>query len=68
MESIVQILLNLISLYLVAGGIFSILFLWKGILQVDKGAAGTSKKFKLLLFPGLLIFWPIFLNRWYKAK
>lgn len=56
------------TIYLCLGLTFSVVFLCWGIQRVDKGAEGTSIGFKLLLIPGLCVFWIIFLNRWIKSK
>ncbi|MEM1120855.1 MAG: hypothetical protein AAGJ18_10435 [Bacteroidota bacterium] len=66
-ENIVLTLINLTGLYLLLGFVFSLLFLWKGLEKVDEGAKGTSRFFKLLLVPGLCVFWVLFLKKWWRT-
>ncbi len=67
MEEFVLTMTSIIGIYVIVGAIFSILFLWKGIVRVDKDAEGTGILFRLILVPGLLVFWPLFLIKWYKS-
>ena len=67
MENIVLILINIAGLYLLLGLVFTLLFLWKGLTKVDEGAKGTSWFFKLLIFPGMCLFWVLFLRKWIKS-
>lgn len=68
MESFVSILLFLVATYLLIGLLFSIFFLWKGISKVDANATGISISLKLLLLPGIIVFWIVFLIKWLKVK
>lgn len=68
MEQIVGLILLIVLVYLVLGLIFSIFFLWRGINKVDEGAEGSSFVFKLLIIPGMLVFWTFFLYKWIKSK
>lgn len=56
------------GVYLAMGLLFSVFFLWKGIEKVDAHTEGAGLVFKLLFFPGMCVFWPLFLKRWFKAK
>lgn len=67
MEEIISILLMLLSAYLVIGILFSVLFIFMGLTKVDRGVEGSWKLFKVLIFPGLVAFWPLFLIKWRKA-
>ncbi|MEM1324927.1 MAG: hypothetical protein AAGI23_03180 [Bacteroidota bacterium] len=64
-ETIALILINIAGLYLVLGFAFSVLFLWKGLNQVDEGAKETTLFFKLLLVPGMCVFWIFFVRKWW---
>ena len=68
MEQIILILINVIGMYMIIGAIFSIVFLWRGIAILDKGTKDSGIFFRLLLVPGILVFWPKFLVRWIKQK
>ncbi len=63
-----MLLLLIFITYLVVGFLFSIAFLAKGIQKTDDASKGTGIGFKLIIIPGILIFWPVLLNQWRKAK
>jgi hypothetical protein len=63
-----MILLYILMAYLAMGVLFAIAFLAKGIHKVDDSAQGTGLGFKLILIPGIAVFWPVLLNKWRKAK
>jgi len=65
---IIEILLLLIALYLFLGFIFAIAFLIKGIDLVDEGAHGSTFGFKLIIIPGVIVFWPVLMKKWLIAK
>ena len=67
-EQTIMLILKIVGLYLLVGAIFSVIFLLKGLEKVDADAKGTSWSFKLLIFPGLCVFWVKFLLDWIKVK
>jgi len=68
MHEILSILLNLVALYLVIGIFFSLIFMFKGLHKIDSSAAGTGLLFKLLIFPGCVLFWAFLLYKWFLNK
>jgi hypothetical protein len=56
-----------VLIYLLAGVLFVIPFLWKGIVKVDEGAHGGSVGFKIMITPGVIVFWPVLLRKWLTA-
>jgi hypothetical protein len=64
----VQAILILVIVYLVAGVLFVIPFLVKGLIKVDESAHGGSLGFKLIIIPGVIVFWPVLLNKWKKLN
>jgi hypothetical protein len=52
------------ELYALAGTLFAIVFLAIGIARVDPRTASAPKTLRLLIFPGLVVFWPLFARRW----
>ena len=62
----VEILLIIAALYLLMGVLFVIPFLMKGLNKVDEGAHGSTIGFKIIIIPGVIIFWPLLLKRWVK--
>ena len=63
-ESIVRISLSLLDAYLFVGLLFAIAFLVFGITSIDEEAKGSSIGFRLVIAPGVVIFWPALLVRW----
>ena len=65
---IIQFILLLIAIYLVAGLLFAIAFLTKGITVVDEAAHGSTAGFRIIILPGVVLLWPLLLKKWIKAK
>jgi len=68
METIVNIVLAIAGIYLVMGVVFAIAFLLKGITIVDEGAKGATIGFRIIILPGVIIFWPLLFKKWIKAS
>ncbi len=68
MTMMVSILLIVAELYLIAGILFAILSLSKGIKKVDAAAHGSGWGFRLVILPGIIVLWPVLLIKWIKAK
>lgn len=63
----VRLLLDLFYLYVLAGVVFAVLFLWRGAGRIDEEAQGISWKTRALLFPGTAALWPLLLRKWRRA-
>jgi len=59
---------QLLGLYLACGLLFAIPFGWKGVGAVDPRAAHSSWRFRLIILPGVMIFWPGLLRRWWNGR
>ena len=66
--AIAELLINVVRGYAIAGLIFSIPFVIFGIHRVDPTVRGWNVLFRLLILPGLCIFWPLFAVRLVKGK
>ena len=64
---IIEILLNLLTVYVICGFVFSIAFLIAGINKIDEAARGSTIGFKMIIIPGVIIFWPYLLRKWIMA-
>jgi hypothetical protein len=64
MIQLIQIILLSVLAYLVVGVIFSIFFYRKGLNSLDENASGSTIGFKLIIFPGVVVFWPFLLLNW----
>lgn len=68
MEKIITSILFVVALYSIIGVLFSLIFIWKGLIKTDPSAKGSGVLFKFLIFPGLIIFWPLFMRKWIKIN
>jgi hypothetical protein len=64
----IQILLLTIAAYLLVGTLFAVPFLIKGVGVIDEGANGGKIGFRLIILPGIIVFWPVLLKKWLKAN
>ena len=62
----VEILLIIAAIYLLGGVLFVIPFLMKGLNKIDEGAHGSTIGFKIIIIPGVIVFWPVLLAKWMK--
>jgi hypothetical protein len=54
--------------YLLAGVLFAIVFLPRGVLAIDDGLRASPRMVRVLLAPGMVLLWPIFLRRWIAGR
>ena len=66
--TIIQWVFTGIGIYLICGIIFSLAFISKGLKAIDEGAQGAGLGFRLIIIPGCMVFWPLLLIKWRKAK
>lgn len=64
----VELILIIVLLYLVLGALFVIPFLLKGLEKVDESAHEGTTGFKIIIIPGVIVFWPVLLKKWMKAN
>ncbi|MDE3247834.1 MAG: hypothetical protein KGO82_04185 [Bacteroidota bacterium] len=64
MEQIITIVFTVALVYLLLGLAFYPLFIIKGITQIDPGAKGSSWGFRLIILPGVVLFWPALMRKW----
>ncbi len=65
---VVEITLLIVAVYLLCGLVFAIPFVAKGITAIDEGTKGSGIGFRIIIIPGVTVFWPFLLKRWIKAK
>ena len=63
LTQIVETLLLLLGIYLAVGLIVAIWLVVWGLARLDPVARDGSSGFKILVLPGLCVFWPIFVSR-----
>lgn len=64
----VEFLIKAVKLYFTAGLIFAVLFSLFGVQRTDPGANGLAPFFRLMIIPGVSIFWPLFALRLVRGK
>ena len=64
----VEILLIIAAVYLLLGVLFVIPFLMKGLNKIDEGAHGSTIGFKIIIIPGVIVFWPALLKKWVRKR
>ena len=67
---IAEILSLTIFIYIIIGLIFAVYFSFFGVNKIDENAKNSGLGFRLLILPGVIIFWPIlvfklFINKAY---
>ena len=60
----VEVVLIMVSIYLLLGALFVAPFLAKGLTKVDEGAHGGTIGFKIIIIPGVIVFWPVLFRKW----
>jgi len=68
LQIIVMILLIIVALYLICGLLISFFFLAKGLSQIDEGTHGTGIGFRIIILPGMIVFWPVLLKKWLEVR
>ena len=63
-EFVATWLVRAAGLYLLAGLLFGVAFVVRGIERADRGAAGATVGFRLIVLPGVVALWPLLLRRW----
>ena len=59
-----ELVVGLAGLYATAGLCFAVPFLAIGVTRVDPLGVGSPWTFRLLILPGVVVFWPLLLLRW----
>lgn len=60
---VADVFLIVLAIYLIFGVVFSFYFYLKGASKIDEGTAGTPWHFKLIIFPGVVLFWSVLLTK-----
>lgn len=68
MEASFYIILLIAAVYFTTGIVFAIFFVLKWVDQFDASAVQSHWTFRLLIIPGVTIFWPILLRRLVKYR
>ena len=66
-ETAATLLLILLGGYFTLGLLFAIPFVCVGLAHIDAAAAAGSIGFRLLILPGVMLFWPLLAGRWLRG-
>jgi len=58
-----ELVVMAVELHLVVGALFASVFLWKWVGILDPAARQGTMGFRLLVFPGVAMLWPLFVVR-----
>jgi hypothetical protein len=64
LEIFAKAIVYTMAVYVGLGLVFAVPFLWSGVQRLDSEAQGSGVGFRLLILPGVAVFWPMFLDRW----
>lgn len=64
MAQTLSILFGVVGAYLLVGLVFGIAFVIKGVGRIDPVAQAGTWGFRLVILPGVLVFWPMLAKRW----
>ena len=59
-----RVIVALFEWYALAGVVFAVLFLPRGIARLDTKVAGAPPTLRLLILPGVAALWPVLAWRW----
>ncbi len=59
-----QHFLLFIGFYLLIGVVFAIGFVMWGVTVIDEAAKESGWRFRIIIIPGAIIFWPLLLGKW----
>ena len=65
---IIEAILLIAGIYFLIGAVFAVPFVLKGAKVIDPAAVEGSLGFKLMILPGVALFWPLLLKRWLKKE
>ena len=57
-------IVRILELYVLAGVLFGISFVLRGVARVDPVARTGTWGFRLIILPGVIALWPMLLLRW----
>ena len=64
LETLAKAIVYTMALYAGLGLVFAVPFVWLGVQRLDSEAHGSGIGFRLLILPGVAVFWPMFAYRW----
>lgn len=63
MNVVIDIFLGFLAFYAAFGLLFGLYFLFIGATKIDPSLANSKKGVRVLLFPGVMATWPLFIRK-----
>ena len=63
-QPMATVLVWIVSLYALAGVVFAVPFVMRGVGHIDPVAKSGTIGFRILIIPGTIALWPLLLARW----
>jgi len=60
----VQVSVLALEIYVLLGLLFALFFVTRGVQRIDTQAHHAPIGFRVIIFPGVVAFWPLLLRRW----
>jgi hypothetical protein len=57
-------IVGLLALYVIAGLIFAVPFVLRGVNRIDPVARESTWGFRIIILPGVVALWPLLATRW----
>jgi hypothetical protein len=61
---IAEFLVLALGIYVAAGVLFAIPFVFRGVDRIDPAARESSRGFRFIIVPGVVTLWPLLARRW----
>ncbi len=68
METVIDIFLTVLGIYVLAGVLFGLYFIFGGAVRLDPLLRNSKKRVRILLIPGCIAVWPLLLLKLIKTK
>lgn len=68
MDIAINIFLGFLGIYALLGLLFGLYFLFIGATKIDPLLADSKKGVRVLLFPGVIATWPLFIKKIFSSK
>lgn len=67
-QTIIVATLYIASVYSAIGFLVALFFVFTRVGRIDPDAAGASIGFRMMIFPGTIVFWPLLIRRVFSGK
>ena len=68
MVAFANILTIVLGLYVLAGLLFAVPFVLRGVNRIDPVARAGTWGFRLIILPGIVALWPLLARRWWRGQ